>query len=90
MFRIAVYCVGLTEAEGSAAPPEILWDFQSRPWHSNPQCTWNGSELILVVENELDAEGLTVLSDFREACHACINFSGFIRCAIESVTVFAP
>ena len=85
-----MFCAGLTEEEGSAAPPEILWDFQDRPWHTNLQCTWNGSELVLVVENELDSEGLTTLNDFNEACYARINFSGFIRCAIDSITVFAP
>ena len=89
MFRIAVFCAGLTDAEGSAAPPEILWEFHKRPWHSNPQCTWNGSVLTLVVENDYDSKGAAVLDEFRDAVHARINFSGFVRCVIESISEFA-
>jgi hypothetical protein len=85
-----IYLVGVPNEEGSAAPPEILWDFQNRPLPTNPQCTWNGAEIVLVIENELDPEDLATFNDFREACHARIDFSGFIRCAIDSVTVFAP
>lgn len=91
MFRVVVICAGLTNDEGSAAVPEILWEFYNRPKHINPQCTWRGTVLALVVENPFDSSGTEVLEDFKEAVYARLQYSsGMLRFLIESVTEFLP
>ncbi len=83
-------CAGLTDDEGTAAPRDIIEEFLNRPWHLNPECTWNGSTLLLIVENDYDSNGSAVLDEFSDAVHACVNCSGSIMITIVSVTEFAP
>ena len=91
MFRIGVICAGLTDTEGAAAIPEILWEFHNRPRHLNPQCVWRSPVLALVVESPFDSTGVEVLEDFKEAVYARVQYSsGMLRFLVESVAEFIP
>jgi hypothetical protein len=88
MYRITVTCKGLTQEEGQSAPAGIEEEFGFRTWHQNPKCRWNGQILYLTLENDYDSNGLAVMDEFSDAINACINISGEISVAIESVAEF--
>ena len=85
MFLIVLSCRGLTKDEGLAAPADIEEEFTHRDWHSKAACTWDGCALRLTVENDFDATGQATLDEFSDAIHACINYSGEIHLAVESI-----
>jgi hypothetical protein len=85
MFRIAVRCSGLSEAEGTAAVPDILEEFSHRPWHRDLECGWTSGMLTLTASNDFDSNGQALLDEFGDAILACIHCSGPIRVDVVSV-----
>ena len=69
------------------AARDITAEFvQHRPWHTNASCSWDGTQLVLVAENDVDANGLALLDEFSDSVAAYISepFDGEIW--VESVT----
>ena len=87
MYRVTASCMGLTEEEGRSAPDDIVAEFKERPWHQNPVCVWKDSKLTLSVENDYDPDGKALLDEFRDAVHACVNWSGPIRFEVSVETL---
>jgi len=85
MYRVTLTCSGLTEAEGAAAVDDILEEFRNRPWQRNVTCEWKDGFLQLSGTNEVDENGLALLDEFGDAISACVNCSGQIHVAVESV-----
>lgn len=85
LYRIAVTCDGLTDAEGTPAPSCILEEFRHRPWHQNVRCNWAGGLLRLEAENDCDAKGQALLDEFWDVVIACIKVSTEIEFKIVSV-----
>lgn len=88
MYRIALTCAGLTDAEGTAAVADILEEFTHRPWHTDLECSWSSGLLSLRASNDYDPEGQALLDEFSDAIHACVNYSGSIRLEVASITSF--
>jgi hypothetical protein len=85
MYRVTVACHGLTQAEGTAAVPDMLAEFRERPWQQNPSCTWDGAVLRFCAENDFDRDGRALLDEFWDAVHAYVKWSGPVRFEIETV-----
>jgi hypothetical protein len=85
MFRIAVSCCGLTNAEGSASVNDILEEFAQRPWHTALECSWSSGVLTLKASNDFDSDGQALLDEFGDAIHACTRYSAPIRLQVVSV-----
>lgn len=85
MPTITVLCEGLTEAEGSTAPANILEEFSARPWQLDVQCSWGNGKLMLTARNDHDPAGLALLDEFWDVIHACIHYSGAVRVSIAEV-----
>jgi hypothetical protein len=66
---------------GSKAAPAITQEFKQRPWYSNVTCSWNGSDLILVADNEEEFNKLALVDEFSDAISSCISdgFDGDIK-----------
>ena len=90
MYRVAVSCRGLSEAEGSAAPPDILAEFAQRPWHHSLSCTWERGVLLLTGENDFDSTGEAMLDEFWDSVHAYVNYGGAVQFRVESVVEVSP
>ncbi len=75
-FHIKLRCLGLTEPEGAAAPPDILNGFSHRTWHKNVSCNWDGTSLWLEAENDYDENGLALLDEFWDEVAANVNWNG--------------
>ena len=87
MYRIVLACYGVPESAGPEAAVDITTEFaEHRPWHSNVNCTWDGSRLILQADNDVDSDGLALLDEFSDCTAAYIKelFDGEIK--IESIT----
>jgi len=72
MFRIVLACDGVPEDFGAQAAVDIAEEFTHRPWHTNVQCRWDGTRLILQAENDVDADGEALSDEFSDAISACI------------------
>ena len=85
MFRIAVTCSGLTEAEGSGVVADVFEEFGHRPWHAEVECSWSAGMLSLSASNDYDRTGLALFDEFSDAILACVSPEGPIRCKVVSV-----
>jgi len=86
MFRIVLACSGVPVAAGPKAAADITAEFQQhRPWHSNVECAWDGTRLLLRVENDFDENGLASIDEFSDSIAAYIAepFDGDIN--VESI-----
>lgn len=81
MYRIVLACKGVPTHAGASGAGGISNEFTHRPWHANVTCVWDGSQLILQAENDLDSKGLALVDEFSEAISACIEggFDGNIE-----------
>ena len=79
IYRTKLRCLGLTDAEGQQAAPDIVEGFRERPWHSNVVCSWDGESLWLEAESDFDAEGKALLDEFWDEVAANLNCEGPIR-----------
>ena len=87
MFRIILSCNGVPTREGEEAAIDIAKEFaEHRQWHRNVKCTWDGRELVLEAENEVDETGFALQDEFSDCISACVTspFDGEIK--IISVT----
>ena len=85
MYRVTVSCRGLSEAESSAAQPDLLDEFADRPWHSSLSLSWQDGVLSVTAENDFDSTGAAMLDEFWDAVHACVNWKGPVQFRVESV-----
>lgn len=88
-YRTTLTCGGMTEAEGSAAPADILEEFRERPWHENVTCHWDAARLVLSAENDFDDDGKALLDEFWDVVIACVKTDHTIRFEIISVEQLA-
>ncbi len=72
MYRIVLACKGVPTDVGAVAAHDITEEFTHRPWHKNARCEWDGSQLILQADNEVDSNGLALRDEFSDAIAACI------------------
>ena len=86
MYHIVLACYGVPEGAGVEAATDITAEFaEHRPWHSNVQCSWDGTRLILQADNQVDSSGLALMDEFSDAISAYIAelFDGEIK--VESI-----
>jgi hypothetical protein len=83
MFKIKLICEGVPASVGQTAALDITDEFAHRPHHTHAVCSWNGSSLLLELENDFDENGLASMDEFSDAIAACIaeSFDGNIRVA---------
>jgi hypothetical protein len=83
-----IICEGVPQQLGTEAAVEITEEFTHRPWHQNAVCSWDGSHLILVAENDYDDNGLALQDEFSDAISACVaeGFDGDLE--VQSITKF--
>jgi hypothetical protein len=64
---VTLICEDVPIAEGAQAALDITQNFAlHRPHHTKAVCTWNGSALLLVVENDFDDNGLATQDEFSD------------------------
>jgi hypothetical protein len=73
MYHIVLVCKGVPAQVGAASARDIAEEFTHRPWHKNVRCEWDGSQLILEADNEVDTNGLALRDEFSDAISACIK-----------------
>jgi hypothetical protein len=71
--RVVLKCDGVPSASGAEAAKCITSNFVKRSWHRNVSCNWDGSHLILSVENDFDRDGRAVMDEFSDEISACIR-----------------
>jgi hypothetical protein len=81
MYRIILVCKGVPTHAGAAGARDISEEFTHRPWQQNVTCVWDGSQLILQVDNDFDSNGLALIDEFSDAISACVEggFDGDIE-----------
>jgi hypothetical protein len=81
LYRIILACKGVPVHAGARAARDITEEFNHRRWHQKVRCEWDGSRLVLQVENDFDSTGLAVLDEFSDAISASIEggFDGDIE-----------
>ena len=90
MYRIILVCKDVPAHAGAVAARDIREEFTRRPWHKDVSCAWDGSNLILQMDNDFDSNGLALLDEFSDAISACIEdgFDGDVKvlsvCEIDS------
>jgi hypothetical protein len=85
-YKVVLSCSDVPVAAGEDAAIDITREFaKHRPWHKNVSCTWDGSKLFLLAENDYDPEGLALIDEFSDCISAYIvdGFDGGIK--VESV-----
>lgn len=88
-YRIVMCCEGIPPQHGAAGAECIAAGFEKRYWHWNVTCTWDGSVLTLVAENDDDREGKALSDEFSDEICACLPpFDGDMR--IVSVDELRP
>jgi hypothetical protein len=80
-YRVTLSCDGLSSRTGAQAAIDIAEEFTHRPWQENLECTWDGTSLVLVAENDFDPDGRALSDEFSDAITTCISdgFDGQIR-----------
>jgi hypothetical protein len=54
MFRVTLICHGLPAKSGEEAARNITNEFTNhRKWHDSVRCEWDGTRLVLKLENDL-------------------------------------
>jgi len=77
MFRVTLVCSGLPHTVGANEAADITREFaQQRRWHSRVSCTWEGTQLTLLAENDFDKTGLATLDEFRDCITAYVSDPG--------------
>jgi hypothetical protein len=81
MYKIKLACEGVPQKVGPAAALDITREFAFRPWQTYAHCSWDGSLLLLELENDYDENGLASQDEFSDAISACIveSFDGDVR-----------
>jgi hypothetical protein len=81
MYRITLECCGVPQAAGEEAARDIADAFRLHyPHEHNVICTFDGSKLRLVAENDYDPEGLNLKDEFSDNICAYIEpFDGDIE-----------
>ena len=70
MFRITVSCEGITPEKWPEALSEIREEFGSRQWHHIIDIRWSGQTLLLIAENDYDANGEALADEFSDTIAA--------------------
>ena len=70
MFRVSVACEGIPPHGWPDALADVEGEFSKRTWHHIVHCGWEGSALILVVENNYDNDGAAVADEFSDTVAA--------------------
>jgi hypothetical protein len=86
MYRVRLICDGVPKDLGGAAAIDISREFREvRTWHEKTTCIWDGSNLILEVQNDFDDKGLATIDEFSDCLSAFITegFDGDIK--VESI-----
>jgi hypothetical protein len=89
MFRVTLICEDVPLSEGAQAAIDITENFVlHRPHHTSALCTWTGSALVLVVENDFDDNGLATQDEFSDEISGAVasGFDGDLK--VLSVTEF--
>jgi hypothetical protein len=73
MYRIILACNGVPAQVGVQAASDITEEFTHRPWHQNVRCEWDGSRLVLQVDNDFDSNGLALRDEFSDAISAMLQ-----------------
>ncbi len=86
-YRITLSCDRVPADAGAQAAIDIKEEFTHRPWHERADCKWDGTSLVLIVENDYDDQGLALMDEFSDAITARIagGFNGEIR--LVSITM---
>ena len=80
MYRVVLEC--------SDVPPLIESEFREhRPHHQNVNCTFESGRLVLVAENNFDADGRALMDEFSDCISAYIAtpFDGDLRLVSSKV-----
>ncbi len=85
-YFVALSCDNVPVNAGPQAAIDIKAEFTKRPWHTNVECEWDGTSMVLFAESDHDPQGLALLDEFSDVISACISdgFDGQIR--VLSVT----
>lgn len=71
MYLITIICPGVPEPSGKEAALGIQMDFSGhRKHHQRAACSFADGSLILVVENDFDADGFATLDEFSDCISA--------------------
>lgn len=89
-YRVVLCGIGIPSAAGKGGADCLTAGFRNRPWHSNAVCTWDGSVLTLVVENDVDRDGRASLDEFSDAISACMADPGNGDLRVVSAEVIPP
>ena len=79
---VTLSCTGVPPHAGAEAATDITREFaEHRTWHKNVSCTWDGSRLLLIAENDYDPDGAALIDEFSDCISAYIaeGFDGSIR-----------
>ena len=81
MYRISLKCVGVPKDEGLQASREIERDFQTREWHVDVHCWWDGNAIFITAWNDFDDTGLALRDEFSDliSAHVRTAFDGDIQ-----------
>ena len=87
MYRIVLACNGIPAHARASAVRDITEEFTHRPWNKNVLCKWDGTQLILQADSDVDSDGLALLDEFSDVISASIKDSGDGDIDVASVTV---
>ena len=86
MYRTVLICKGLAKDSGKEVAFDIEKEFKEhRDWHKNVSCSWNGTELKLVAENDFDKDGQALLDEFGDCLAAYVENYFDTKIEIHSV-----
>ena len=73
MYRISLACSGVPRSSGLQAAIDIADEFKDRAWYTNVQCTWDGNQLFLGADSDVDSDGRGLADEFSDCIAACIT-----------------
>lgn len=73
MFKVILACYGVPPQHALEAAAEISAEFaEHRQWHKHVRCSWDGTRLMLVAENDYDSNGEATLDEFSDCVAAYV------------------
>ena len=88
MYRVVVECSDVPPLEGAEAATDIESEFREhRAHHQIVKCTFESGRLVLVAENNFDADGRALMDEFSDCISAYIAtpFDGDLRLVSSKV-----
>jgi hypothetical protein len=89
MFRVSVACEGVPPNAWPDALADVESEFSKRTWDHIVLCGWEGSALILVVDNDYDKDGTAVADEFSDTVAAYAPGTPGYRVRVLSVVTLS-